>query len=554
MPRRVHHQSLQRVQLPPRATHPTAATLARDRSQVSVQRLQHFLGNQGLQHHLQCAQLSPTSFVGEPSRAGLGRSAPRSAPLPVYPGLTGYLQPKLAVSEPGDTYEQEADKIADHVMGTAEPQLRRSCDCGGTCPDCQTQSPVSPRRQTNTLSIANSYPAGAPPIVLDVLQSPGHPLDATTRTFMESGFGRDFSSVSVHTDDNAAASAHAIQGRAYTVGSDMVFASGQYAPATLAGRRLIAHELAHVVQQEATPFSHAVQRQLDNSMDQVDDMDMEMERKYANSGAPKAQKCGRPARCPPGFCDPYSSQELAEYYRAKKRGWLLFGIARAVNSRVLPFWETYLDGGADPRDISADFGKDFTNSPTTAKVTGKLVSALKSRLTSNTPSIARNSTKSIDLATLIPGPLAAVGNPFSVDRMNFSGIRDIPGNIAGDIATDQTKCLSGAKPSPLDDARKAIGTVKLTRGTGTDILASPEISYFVQDTVDLCPGDCGAFLEQFATVPLSQFEATGISGDVPFTVTFPAPSPIPFFISGKSPASAPPPGKASPSAPVPKKP
>src|SRR5437588_8860450 len=91
--------------------------------------------------------------------------------------------------------------------------------------------------------------ATVPPIVHDVLRSPGQPLDAATRVYMEPRFGHDFSKVRVHADDRAAESAHAINARAYAAGSHVVFGAGRYALATNDGRRLLAHELAHVVQQ-----------------------------------------------------------------------------------------------------------------------------------------------------------------------------------------------------------------------------------------------------------------------------------------------------------------
>ena len=72
------------------------------------------------------------------------------------------------------------------------------------------------------------------------------------RTFFEPRFERDFSQVRVHADAHAAESAQAVQALAYTVGSDIVFGAGQYAPATTAGQRLLAHELTHVVQQGAS--------------------------------------------------------------------------------------------------------------------------------------------------------------------------------------------------------------------------------------------------------------------------------------------------------------
>ncbi|HEV8579669.1 MAG TPA: DUF4157 domain-containing protein [Thermoanaerobaculia bacterium] len=89
----------------------------------------------------------------------------------------------------------------------------------------------------------------APPLVHEVLRAPGQPLDPTARTFMERRFGYGFGQVRVHTDAQAAESARAVDAQAYTLGSDVVFGAGQYAPGTPTGRRLLAHELTHVAQQ-----------------------------------------------------------------------------------------------------------------------------------------------------------------------------------------------------------------------------------------------------------------------------------------------------------------
>jgi len=88
-----------------------------------------------------------------------------------------------------------------------------------------------------------------PPIVQDVLSSSGQPLNSDTRDFMEPRFGHDFSQVRVHTDERAVESAEAVNALAYTVGRDVVFGEGQYEPETGEGKRLLAHELTHVVQQ-----------------------------------------------------------------------------------------------------------------------------------------------------------------------------------------------------------------------------------------------------------------------------------------------------------------
>jgi hypothetical protein len=94
---------------------------------------------------------------------------------------------------------------------------------------------------------------GASPVHEVVGRGGGAPLDPATRTDMEARFGEDFSSVRVHTDDRAGASATAVGASAYTVGDDVVFGAGAFDPAGDAGRRTIAHELTHVVQQRRGP-------------------------------------------------------------------------------------------------------------------------------------------------------------------------------------------------------------------------------------------------------------------------------------------------------------
>ncbi len=132
--------------------------------------------------------------------------------------------------------------------------LQRQCDCGahaagGECDDCKKKKGVISRLATGP---ASATPSG---LVADALRSPGRPLDPDTRMFMESRFQRDFSAVRVHTDARAADSARALQARAWAWGSDLAFANGAYAPSTPGGRRLLAHELTHVVQQEQAPAS-----------------------------------------------------------------------------------------------------------------------------------------------------------------------------------------------------------------------------------------------------------------------------------------------------------
>jgi hypothetical protein len=112
-------------------------------------------------------------------------------------------------------------------------------------------------------SAVGPEPDEVPPIVYDVLRSPGQPLDTVTRAFMEPRFGRDFSRVRVHTDRRATESARAVDALAYTVGQDIVFGTKQYMLSTLEGRRLVAHELAHVLQQGQTGATTSPQARLE---------------------------------------------------------------------------------------------------------------------------------------------------------------------------------------------------------------------------------------------------------------------------------------------------
>lgn len=137
------------------------------------------------------------------------------------------LQAKLAINEPGDSYEQDADRIAEQVMRTPEPQ----------------------NLQAKRVQAGDAGHGAAPPSVDAVLRSPGQPLDPATRSFMEPRFGHDFSQVRVHTGTAAEESARDVNAHAYAVGHDVVFGPGRFAPGTQEGRRLIAHELAHTLQQ-----------------------------------------------------------------------------------------------------------------------------------------------------------------------------------------------------------------------------------------------------------------------------------------------------------------
>jgi hypothetical protein len=155
---------------------------------------------------------------------------------------------------------RSATDPAPAAASRAVPDASRSS--GGPL-DASIRVPIKPRfsydfsRIHATEGAVMASPAGAGPVmaprlVHDVLNSPGVPLDSGDRAFMEARFAHDFSQVRVHADPRAAASAAVVGARAYTLGHDIVFSAGAYTPHTTAGRRLLAHELTHTMQQRST--------------------------------------------------------------------------------------------------------------------------------------------------------------------------------------------------------------------------------------------------------------------------------------------------------------
>ena len=158
----------------------------------------------------------------------------------------GILQPKLAIGSVDDPLEHEADRIADHVMRMPKPDLPI-----GASPE---------RLQMKPASLANAVVGEAPAEVHEALRSGGRPLDSATRAYFEPRYGHSFADVRIHDDSLASRSAEALGARAYAVGRDIVFGATEYRPGSKRGDRLLAHELAHVVQQSNGTIGAVVQR------------------------------------------------------------------------------------------------------------------------------------------------------------------------------------------------------------------------------------------------------------------------------------------------------
>ena len=189
-------------------------------------------------------------------------------------------QPRLTID---NQQEQEADRVAESVMrmpasetvqtGSAisdQQKLQR------TCAKCEEETNDQVHRSATGVG-----PDFAPPVVHEVLRSPGHALDASTLAYMEPRFGHDFAKVRVHTDSKAASSARSVKASAYTVGNDIVFDSGRFDSNSHDGRRLLAHELTHVVQQSSRQAPGMLARKAAE----------DEQKAKPKSPAPKAPKC-----------------------------------------------------------------------------------------------------------------------------------------------------------------------------------------------------------------------------------------------------------------------
>jgi hypothetical protein len=226
-------------------------------------RLQRTIGNQAV-----LRMLRDQGHLGGTPPAASSHAAEELTPVQIQAPVAPAIQTKLTVNEPGDEHEQEADRVAEQVMrmpalvhappldSAAPVSLQSKCACGGTCDKCQANR----KEEDHDHEELHRSPADAshldqttaPPIVEEVLRTPGEPLDPETRAFMEPRFDQDFGAVRIHADSTAAQSAESVNAQAYTVGNHVAFGVSKYSPSTNSGKALLAHELTHVVQQGRT--------------------------------------------------------------------------------------------------------------------------------------------------------------------------------------------------------------------------------------------------------------------------------------------------------------
>jgi hypothetical protein len=224
------------------------------------------------------------------------------------------LQPRLTLSEPGDTYEKEAERVADAVMrrsgseSTEEPEQDATADrIQRLCPRCRRRHrhgrPLDCEECEQELQRCLADEGGGETISYGVVQAaeearePGKPLSKRTRTFFENRMMGDFSGVRIHTGPKADQAARSVNAKAYTLGNDVVFRSGEYRPETRDGKRLLTHELTHVVQQRnadlglAGPPVMALQR--DDESQGVGVKSPAIEQSILQLGSVQAERVGR---------------------------------------------------------------------------------------------------------------------------------------------------------------------------------------------------------------------------------------------------------------------
>ncbi|PSQ16495.1 hypothetical protein BRD00_10920 [Halobacteriales archaeon QS_8_69_26] len=194
-----------------------------------VERLHSSAGNQAVQRAVEDAG---AGLRAGPASVRSGSAAGGASTRAASDGNPG----GIPMGSPDSSYEREADAVAKGVLE------------GGLSPPRPSRLSASRvQRETGDGGDDRSH---APPSVAETVSSSGQPLDREVRSSMESTLGEDFGSVRVHTGPQAARSASEIGARAYAVGNDVAFDSGEYAPETPGGREVLAHELTHVAQQD----------------------------------------------------------------------------------------------------------------------------------------------------------------------------------------------------------------------------------------------------------------------------------------------------------------
>ena len=376
-------------------------------------------------------------------------------------------QTNLRVGQPNDAYEQEADRVAAQVMNASARGAVHT---------------APPGIQRFSLAASAGQGLSAPASVGQTVARSGAPLTSSVRQHMEQRFAHDFSRVRVHVGDSADQSARELNATAYTVGNDIVFGSGRFAPETRDGQRLLAHELTHVVQQGGDRFP-MVQRSCSDAT----------------------------------FCTPYATTAEADTAEDRIRNYYLpLEGTPTYGQASSDLYEDFLDrspgDSLDPWVYdSADsyLVSSFRDSGYTEDDMDAVIDMVGARL-NRAPSPLRDYTPTMMSLSNFLSDAEMNNRP-----INYANPFSVAGHIAGGIGSSD----AGDDYRKITYANVTLEKVPIIGNTGyVSVQLTPH--YEVFDAIDFCPGDCGSPAEQLVTVPMSRLEASGRAYDRPFKVIF----------------------------------
>jgi hypothetical protein len=333
----------------------------------------------------------------------------------------------------------------------------------------------------------------------------GRSLPESVQTFFESRFGRDFSDVRVHTGGSADRVAGRLGARAFTVGTDVVFRSGAYRPFSREGKRLLAHELTHVVQQSGDGMIH---RQV-ITVPYSPGARVEQERDRPRRSSRRQARTTSASKC----CTKYSSRQEALAAQEYLRYWF-YAEAPWFGGEVRDLWLKYVNGNASSsREVinsqSSEIVEDFRQSSIVeAEERDMLREAAGNINPSDYPSNLTIRTRVRKLVST------------TTRNVNFNDYSQIPGHIAGGVGSSQEFGK---------DKREVSGWVHIDRetdseGNTTTVRLESDFSWVVKDSLDFCPGNCApGNIEENVTIPLSRLEKMGIATPVGIQVEFDGP-------------------------------
>ncbi|MFC1750289.1 DUF4157 domain-containing protein [Pseudomonadota bacterium] len=312
----------------------------------------------------------------------------------------------------------------------------------------------------------------------------GQPIDANTRAFFEPRFGSDFGNVRIHNDNTSAATANTLNAKAFTYRNHIAFNTGEYSPESNQGRRLLAHELSHVMQQR-------------------NDSDLPIQRFCSDDD----------------FCKPYDTQEEID----DAEWWInnTYMVAEGLGTfgtEVKNLYESYLSrtkGDTLTPEVfnnpSSYLVSAFRESGDTTDDVDKIISMVGKRLIKKAPveKFPDNEAYFMPLSRLLSD--AELENR----PINYSNPFSVAGHIAGGIGSSD----AGNDYRKITDSVAIITKTALSGDHGY-ITVEISANYEVFDAIDFCPGDCGSPMEQLITIPMSRLEASGAAYDVPFKVIF----------------------------------